>query len=109
MKKVIVSVCLMLGALIVPFSNVSYNAHAAVKSIEAISIEMSDDILIAKSDNPNDPLTLLQVYNRANQLLMQTACGGTKCDMNLSSLPAGTYIAKAYTVSTHASKIIYVN
>jgi hypothetical protein len=106
MKNLVLLACLM-APVAITFSKMS-NAKLSVKHIEAINIEMSGDLLTAKSTDPNDPLTLLRVHNRANQIVAQTNCSGTKCTLDLSSLATGWYVAKAYSVQTTASQAIFV-
>ena len=98
----------MMASVTMTFSGMSNSTIASVKHIEAINIDMSGELLIATSTVPSDPLTLLRVHNRANQIVAQTNCSGTKCSLNLSFLPTGSYVAKAYTVSTSASEVIFV-
>ncbi len=89
---------------------VSFSGMPAIKkSIEAIDIEMEGEILIAESDNPNDPLKRLLVYNMSLQLVAETYCSGQQCTLDLSPLPGGYYTAVAITKFNKLSEQILLH
>lgn len=108
MKNLIVTASFLLVPFAMTFSKIFPDAPAALKHIEAIDIVMLGDLLVAKSTDPNDPLTLMRVHNRANQIVAQTGCSGAKCTLDLSHLATGWYVAKVYSVYTSKSQSIYV-
>ncbi len=104
MKNLIVMVCLMVAPFAATFSKMPY----AVFAINTIDIVMNADLLIATSNNPNDPLVKVEVFNGAGQKVAQGGCSSTKCTLNLSSLPTGNYLAKATSLMGFYTEPIYV-
>ncbi|GEM_PF-1070290 len=62
--------------------------------VEAIEIDMNGDLLIATSDNQNDPMKTIRVYNLSGQQVAYKSClASSTCTHDLSNLPSGTYLA----------------
>jgi len=106
MKNVILVASLLLTQSAVSFSRIS---SAEIKQTDAINIEMNGDLLIATSNDPNDLLRKIQVFNESMQLVAQKKCTGMECSLNLSSLPSGIYIAVAYSQYNQYSENIYLD
>lgn len=101
----LVILCLFLTPAITTFSKMP---NGIVKHIESLNITMVGDLLIATSNNPNDPLVKVEVFNGAGQKVAQTGCSGTKCTLDLSSLAPGTYLAKATSLTGFLNQNIQV-
>ena len=108
MKNMIAIACFTIAPFAMTFSSMSPTASTSIKDIEAITIQMQGDILIANSDNPEDPLTTLQVVSRVYGLVAQTDCSGQQCTLDLSSLSPGIYLAKAWTVSSYKQQWVTI-
>lgn len=63
-----------------------------------IATELMGDLYTATSDDSNDRLVSIKVYDSGNVLRKEKSCGLTlQCTINLSSLPNGAYTAKVYS------------
>ncbi|HXH19574.1 MAG TPA: hypothetical protein VNJ07_10880 [Chitinophagales bacterium] len=106
MKNLTVIACLMFGAYILAFPNLPNSV--STKHIEGLDIQMQGEVLIASSDNPNDPLVKVEVFNGAGQKVAQGGCSSTKCTLDLSNLPTGNYLGKATSLRAVHTEPIYV-
>ncbi len=78
--------------------------------IFTISTDLQGDLFIASSDNPNDLLVSIKVYDSARVLKAETSCGlSMNCQINLSSLPSGTYLAKVFSQNDAVAEYIYLD
>ncbi|GIV34757.1 MAG: hypothetical protein KatS3mg031_2292 [Chitinophagales bacterium] len=107
MKSIVLLLCALLAVPAATFSGTSA-ASAEKKSIEVLDIVMEGDILYAYSDNPNDPLKQLIVYNLQLAKVADTYCSGQQCSLDLSFLQRGYYIAVAVSKHNKYSEEIYV-
>lgn len=108
MKKMIVIACFTMMPFAMMYSSMAAGA-TSVKEIQGITIDMEGVLLIATSDNPNDPLTLLRVFSKSRGIVAQTDCSGTQCTLNLSNVPPGLYFVRAWTLTTYKQQLITVN
>ncbi len=108
MKKILVITCLALIPFAMMYSHIPPEV-TSVKEIQGINIDMEGVLLIATSDNPNDPLTLLRVFSKSRGIVAQTDCSGTQCTLNLSNVPPGLYYVRAWTLTTYKQQLITVN
>ncbi len=78
--------------------------------MEAIEIDMNGDLLIATSNDPNDPMKSIKIHNMSGQVVSQQICPqSAQCTHNLSNLPAGPYVAVAKSKYAQYSESIVVN
>jgi len=81
-----------------------------VSNADALTIDMEGDILLAQSDDENDLLTKIEVFNESWQKVAERSCPlSLSCSLNLSHLSAGTYIAKVYSQYDMLQQNIQVN
>lgn len=103
MKTLLFFVCLFVHVF-------PYSSPAEVRRIAAISTELEGDIYAASSDDSNDRLTSIKIYDESNTLRAEKSCGlSMNCSINLSSLPSGTYRAKVYSEHDLFEENIYLN
>lgn len=77
--------------------------------IEAVTIDMSGDLLIANSNDPNDPMKSIRVYTLSGQLVTSKTClQSATCTHDLHNLAAGAYLAVANSKHTQYSENILV-
>jgi len=109
MKRILAIACFALVPFAMTYSNMSNDAVTSAKEIQAINIAMNGDLLVATSNNDNDPLTLLRVLSKSQGIVAQTDCSGTQCTLNLSNLAPGSYFARAWTLTLYKQQVITVN
>ncbi|MDZ4846388.1 MAG: hypothetical protein SH857_12650 [Chitinophagales bacterium] len=77
--------------------------------VEAINIDMNGELLIANSNNPDDPMKTIRVYTLSGQLVTSKTClQSSTCTHNLSNLAAGPYLAVANSKFLQYSESILV-
>lgn len=75
-----------------------------------ISTELMGDFFTATSDNSNDRLVSIKVYDTSQVLRVEKSCGLTLvCTINLSSLPSGNYTAKVFSQYDNIAQSITLN
>lgn len=74
-----------------------------------ITIDMNGELLIAHSDDPDDPMKLIRVYSLSGQLVTSKTClQSSTCTHNLGSLASGPYLAVANSKKLQHSENILV-
>jgi hypothetical protein len=75
-------------------------AHAAMK-VMPVNVYIEGSILSATSDAGSGEITTVEIYLQSPWTLKKRkACSGYSCQVSLSGLPAGTYVARVYTTMT---------
>lgn len=102
MKHLFVFSCLFLMTSVATISKTPLH-------VEAIEIDMNGDLLIASSDDANDPMKLIRVYTLSGQLVTSKTClQSATCTHNLSNLVSGPYLAVANSKYAQYSENILV-
>ena len=102
MKHLFVISCLFLLTSVATISKTPLH-------VEAIEIDMNNDLLIASTDNPDDPMKAIKVYTLSGQLVASKIClQSSTCTHDLSNLAAGPYLAVANSKYLQYSESILV-
>lgn len=89
-------VSLLMGLSMALFLN-SFTVLPApeMESGGGVIITMDDDFLRTSSDDPDDPIVLIQVFAGSTLVYSENGCHAQECSSDLSALSPGTYTAKA--------------
>jgi hypothetical protein len=96
--KTILITCLLGVAML--FGNTA-TAEKAKKPFRIVDVNVQQDILLASSDAQTGGITKVEVLNANRELELAQQCGGGySCEVDISGLHSGSYIAKVTTTLT---------
>lgn len=85
---------LLMGLTMAFFLN-SFTVLPSTESGGGVIIMVEDEIMRISSDDPDDPIILIQVFDGSTLVYNENGCNAQICTTDLSQLAAGTYTAKA--------------
>jgi hypothetical protein len=90
---------LVLFLLVIAISQVSQASDCLPSnSTLTVTFTMEDQILTVTSNNPEDELEYIEIYdNNAKLVLVEGPCAPTVCTVDFSDLAAGNYRAVAHS------------
>lgn len=97
MKRILMSVLLSAAM----FFNVQSFAMPANVKARIVDCYLENYTLFATSSGRSGTITKVDIYDSGNNLVAEEFCSSTRCAVDVSGLPAGTYTA-VVTTTVHS-------